>query len=480
MKYDFVFHSFSLNSFYKIFSKPATTVDSVKYLYEYLKKLKRERRLETITLLEEKVYVEKFYLRDYSRYYAEAFSHFPRFTKRLHFFSCKLTHSRLKELINSDKESLKNFVDENYLGYVIVKPVTDEANSCLIGRSLLKTYPTTINDNIRRYLKSKNEASLFGIDLVIDSIPFQEQDIAVGACASACLWMTQFAIKKWFNIPIRSLAEVTECSRIQTPFASPFPVYPSAGLTLAEIANYIQNLNLHFHRTDKDDIKLTLKNLENEGITGLTEDEIIETLIKAYFDLSFPIICGLQFFDGQEEADMHAVLISGYREDKNGKIVELYIHDDQIGPYCCTELDGSIKIWKNEWLLLNDVSKIELREILIPVDPLVKLRFLDFSVYYYYHIKPQADSFGLKSIPKLYHINEYKRQILTKQISTYIDEKREVIYDKNNPKLRFLSKNMPRYIWVAHHLQNNKEVVDVIFDANRTIVRDPITELYFK
>ena len=61
----------------------------------------------------------------------------------------------------------------------------------------------------------------------------------------------------------------------------------------------------------------------------------------------------------------------------------------------------------------------------------------------------------------------------------YIDEKEKEISEELSPKLRFLSKNMPRYIWVAHIKQDDKAYVDVIFDANRTIVRNPIAELYF-
>lgn len=481
MKYDYTFHPFLLSSFHKIFGRPGTTIDSVKYLYEYLKKLKRERKIKTITILEEKVYVEKFYLRDYSRYYAEAFIQFQRFTQRVHFFSCKLTHKKIREILNSgDRKIISELGEKTYLGYVIVKPVKDESGSHLIGRSLLIPYPKNIQSNTRHYLMSENEASLFGIDLKIKSIPFHEQDIAVGACASACLWMTQFVLKEWFDIPIRSLAEITELSRIQSPYASPYPVYPSAGLTLSEIANYIQHLKLHFHRADRSDISFTLKNLERRGITGLTDDIIVENLIKSYFHSGFPIICGLQFFDGQQETDMHAVLLSGYKENKNGEIVELYIHDDQIGPYCRTEIDGSIKKWKNEWLLLDDVSKIELYDIIVPVDPLVKLRFLDFCIYFYYNLKPQVDQLGLKSESRLYHINEYKKQILSnKQIALYIDENEKEFSEKFNPKVRFLSKNMPRYVWVAHVIENGESSIDVVFDANRTIIHDPIAIIYF-
>ena len=74
------------------FSKKALKEDLClsrwEYFYEYLKGLKKEKYGDKykIIILIENEYVDKYYLRDYAKYYAEAFSQNKRFTKRIYFF----------------------------------------------------------------------------------------------------------------------------------------------------------------------------------------------------------------------------------------------------------------------------------------------------------------------------------------------------------------------------------------------------------
>jgi|GEM_PF-7084796 len=472
MKLSLKFHPFSLNSFYNIFGKSKSEINSIKILYDYLEKLRLEMKIKKITILEEKEYVEKFYLRDYSRYYAEAFNQFERFTIRLHFFSCDMNHSKLNNLIKSnDLNKIKKFMEKFYLGYIVVKPVTDKEGVHLIGRSVIKPYPDTVNGDIRYFLKIKNFGSLFGMNFIIESIPFHEQDIAVGVCASACLWMTQFAIKKWYDIPILSLAEITEASFLQTAYSTPDPIYPSSGLNLAEIANYVRKINVHFHRININDIDLLITEMKKKNIKNITENMVLIDLIKSYLNANFPIICGLQFYKEKKETDMHAVLITGFRKNDKGIIKELYVHDDRINPYSKTTFIGnSIKKWNNKLINRNDVDEIVLKDMLIPVDPLVKLRFIPFASYFYL-TKKVAITQKRNCEVKLYHINDYKNYILCKNITSFECYRKEKKENTNRcPKKFILSKNLPRYIWVIHLIEKNQVIADFIFDANNVII----------
>jgi len=465
---------FSRSALESIFGPTHAKLNRIDYLNEYFEKLMKEKSIKNITIVKEEEYIDKFYLRDYSRYYAEAFEIFPNRSQRIHFFSRGFDEEEFKNiLVSGDNENLfgndDNKVDKKceYLGHITVKPVKDDENSSLMGRSVLAPYPNKEGDNNRFYLTAKNQCSLYGIDLILNSIPFHEQDMAVGACASACLWMSQFIIENWFSIPVHSLAEITEMSRLKAPYTAPAPLYPSEGLTPAEVVAYTEQLNLHFHVIRMEDIIENATD-DTQDIDLDVIDELIQDIIKAYFNAGFPIICGLDIYEKYDESveenyyDGHAALLTGYKEDKDEEIIELYLHDDRIGPYCRTKFFDTKFDWNNNWITSGEAEKVILSKFIIPVDPLVKLNFLWLFPPYHYIWKENSEKAELK----IYHISSYKKSIFNKKF-------------KNKEKI--LSRNMPRYVWVLHLYENDDKNIsrDVIFDANRILLREPIEIVEF-
>ncbi len=458
----FTVEDFSFEYLEETFQPTKRPLNKIKYLYNYFNVLKKERNFENITIIKENDYIDKFYLRDYSRYYAESFHKLHNRSERLHFFSGTIDKQEFKSILKNG--STEYFQGEktkyNYLGHLTLKPVEDEYGSKLIGRTAITPYPEKQGENTRHYITTKNTCSLFGIELSLQSLPFHEQDIAVGACASACLWMTQFPIQKWYDIPIRSIAEITELSRLQGPYdTSPAPLFPSEGLTPSEVASYLEVLGIHFQIFDIEALYNKRIELKTKQGYEVSINELIDDIIKAYSNAGFPIICNL---DMGNNGQGHAVLISGYKEAKTGEIIELYLHDDKIGPYCRTKFDKEYKThWINHWIDSKEVSKIVLRKFIIPVDPLVKLHYLQcFEKFYSWRQSLERIEF------KLYHISNYRKQIINKKFE-----------DKEN----VLSKNMPRYIWVAHIYDEDKKVNtrDAVFDANRIFLRKPETIIEF-
>jgi len=467
MAINFTVESFSREFLEKTFNPTKRILNRIDYIFGYFETLKTEIGNQNITIVKEHDYIDKFYLRDYSRYYAESFHKFQNRSERLHFFTGKFSEGEFIEILKSGNEQKnigpigeKNKFD--YLGNITVKPVGDEYDSKLMGRTAIAPYPIKQGENIRHHLKIKNECSLFGLDLQINSLPFHEQDIAVGACASASLWIAQYGIKKWYDIPIRSLAEITELSRLQTPYALPSPLYPSEGLSPSEIVSYLENIGLHFQIFDIE--ALIQKKIELKTKTGVevSLSELIEDIIKAYFRADFPIICNLDMGEN-DDYQGHAVVLSGYKENNSGEIIELYLHDDKIGPYCRTKFDSDRKDhWINNWVTSKIIKKIVLRKFIIPLDPFIKLHFFNcFNMFYEWKNKLEKIDF------RLYHISAYRKKIISKNFP-----------DKEN----ILSENMPRYIWVAHLYDDDPKINsrDVIFDANEIFLRKPIKEIEFK
>ena len=220
-----------------------------KYIYNYLKHLSAKT-----CVLEDK-YIDKDFLIDYSKFYARSSDIDEKFTKRLHFFSECFYKKDLKHfLLNKDKndKNIQKKLNKSYLGFVVIKPVYDSEKNPLIGRTILQTYQTKTNGKYRIYLKGKHNVSFFGIPLVIKSLPFQTQDIAVGACASTACWISLHPLADLFGIKNNSLFEVTESS---TSFPSLERNFPSHNLTLFQIKNYFNSIRLETEMIDVTKIK---------------------------------------------------------------------------------------------------------------------------------------------------------------------------------------------------------------------------------
>jgi hypothetical protein len=71
----------------------------------------------------------------------------------------------------------------------------------------------------------------------------------------------------------------------------------------------------------------------------------IPIALKAYINASIPLIALLEL-KKKEKVSWHAVVISGYRRDEKRKVKELYVHDDQIGPYSSVKpVKGNFEFW---------------------------------------------------------------------------------------------------------------------------------------
>jgi hypothetical protein len=139
------------------------------------------------TMLVESPYVDRHYIEEYSRYYATAFRPPASSTVRIHFFTAPLTDEQLREWLhravgsNEQRLEFQAQLQDSYRGYVVVRPLP----SAPIGRSILAVYS---NKESRRFTTQPHRAHLLGVELTIEGVPFQQQEVAVGACATTAMW----------------------------------------------------------------------------------------------------------------------------------------------------------------------------------------------------------------------------------------------------------------------------------------------------
>lgn len=409
------------------------------YIYDYLGDLNAN------TYVVENRYIDKDYLIDFAKFYARSFNVDEKYTQRFHFFSEKFSNDEfITSIIENDDEKIKK-IQQSYLGFTILRPIKDWKGNPYIGRTVFKTYPLIVNDENRFYLTQKYHFSLFGIPLTVESLPFQAQDSAVGGCATTACWVALHPLHTLFGIQKYAPYEITN---ISVAFPTLNRNFPSTGLTLYQMKSQFNALGLETEFINVDKIG-------HMNSAYQANDDIVADAVKAYCNLGLPIIAALRLCRGTV-VDYHAVVISGYRH-KNGKITELYIHDDQIGPFHRVKPCGNFSNWLNEWVNKYGITKIEVERLIIPIYEKLRLNFgaiysiyLDWKQDLIIYAKKEKVEESLRTELLLVGLNDYKNFLLSRTFSD---------------KVNILKMNFPRFIWVMRATFQDKIKRDLVFDG---------------
>lgn len=286
----------------------------IRYITNYLSGLGAK------TIVCETKYIDKDYLADYQAYYATCLNCYPKHTARLHFFKSNFNHDDFLNWIKKNNiEKLKE-LNENYLGFSIIKPLP----VTFLGKTCLKVYPKRIP---KKLLLKTYKASLFGIQLEVESIAFQEQDKGVSACATTSLWVLMHATEHFYYNNVPSLSEIT--LKATDSIKSNINSFPNAGLSNLQLITALESYQLKLHYFKFDNTNISLKQ--------------VNELIITHLNSNIPILSGCSVFSSKKTGENtytgeHAVTVLGYCTDTDGKLDHLYLHDDRIGPYVKAKL----------------------------------------------------------------------------------------------------------------------------------------------
>ena len=408
--------------------------DQAVYIQSYTKEIGSNK------IVVEEDYTDKDYILDFQRFYSRSFGEKEWRTTRIHFFGGSLTCEELREelLQPSSSESLQN----DYLGFVVVKPVRNKGKQLIIGRTVLSTYPENAGDHRRIYIENPQRANLFGHELTIKSLPFQSQDRAVGACASAALWSVSNQLFHLFEMQRDSMYGITEEANRGVVYES--RAFPSQGLTYRQMCGYLRmkGLELEFFNINASNNKDEWK-------------DFISTVLKSFTETGIPIIAGIALHSTTTEArpdeiahvDHHAVVISGYSLNDNGEFNEIYVHDDQIGPYASVISSDGFLTWKYKTGGWSNYSSITLDSLIVPLYHKIRLPFIEVWMASKYL---EDDSTIKEHSLHLYEVRNYRKRLLKLNIS-----------DKET----LLTTQMPRYVWVFEATYVNGLKEEVVLDA---------------
>lgn len=306
------------------------------------------------------------------------------------------------------------------------------------------------------------EVNLFGIDLKIEALAYQEQDSTVCACATSSLWSIFHSTGKLFQHPIPSPVEITKIATDHV--SSDTRIFPNKSLNLKMIAQGIKNIGLEPYKIQIDNIN-TLK-----------------ASVYAYLKANIPMLMTFMLLNKQEQETLsigHAVAVIGYNmfndetehfspfKLKAFDINKIYVHDDQVGPYArmeilsdekgtavlSTSFDKDLKTQNEPYWSLPFALSIPLyKNIRIPFDNIFGHTFTFNSILNYFS-KELDLNWDFEWDIYLQSKKQLKSYILNNEYNNVI-----------NPK-GILTKSLPSYIWCCEIILNGELVLKVLFDA---------------
>ena len=190
----------------------------IDYLFKYLDEI------DCKFMVVENYYVDKCYLDDYLHFYANCHQFYTRTCRRVHFFTEIFNLEILFTDIKKSK-SLKKNLQSKYLGFTVIRPIPEMR----VGRTLLKVYRDT---NL--------------LDLIVKSVPFQEQDSVIHACATTAIWTVLEHSTHKFQYYSPTPYEI----RTSAPNFSNHRPIPTSGLTVLEIIGAIRYFGMEIEIGD--------------------------------------------------------------------------------------------------------------------------------------------------------------------------------------------------------------------------------------
>lgn len=435
-----------------VLSKP-----HIAYFKTYFGELKAQ------TLVVEEPYIDRDFLDDFSGYYDRCYEDYQRKCKRVHFFDIALSEKDFDSLLSkpAGPAVFERFQD-SYLGFIVVKRLPDT----VVGRTCLKTYP---DDNGRRRfpIVRKYVATLFGLPLEVSTLAFQEQDRSVSTCATSALWSAFQGTGILFHHHIPSPVEVTKAATIRFPNERAFP---SRGLEVLQMVDAIRNMDLDPLSTD------------------VSDSFVFKATLYAYVSGRIPVLLGIKYTPctGPQSPRYHAVAVTGYslgganaepygpREFrlKSSRMDQLYVHDDQVGPFAKMPFEPSNTHKKpprllQVWTDLDGTTKSHKCEVefaLVPLYNKIRIAFADILriITQFDGILASLRSKGfISSIPAPFEwdivlstVNDFKTEFLFSQ-----KVRSEAL------RKRVLLASLPRYLWRARGWIDDVAELDLLFDA---------------
>lgn len=437
-------------------SNEHTSPDAIrgKNHFGYLKTYLDDIGAKTI-VIEEK-YISKDFLHDYASYYSLCFQPYPKFCRRVHFFALEFDESLFDEML-AGNSSID--IPGSYLGFIVVKPIP----YTIIGFTLLKVYsnsPTT-----RQFWGVKEyDVHLFGKELRVESLAFQEQDSILAACATTAIWSMLNKAADFQVCLLKSPSEITRDSGTLSTDGS--RLFPNKGLDIRQICQAIYQSGLATEVRQGD---FPLPEGKRLGpFKKVVSRSFLKKILNAYSSIGIPLILVIAV-PRSDGYGFHAITVSGFKQAgpepvepstkisyHSDNIEKFYAHDDQWGPFARIE-------WFDDCELITEWNDGDRRtyvlHVIVPTFPKIRIPYEDIEIIVEGLDRILTTTFGTKTVHdlvwdiKVDYSENYKQQLLDLDPAAFPD------------KVSHLKQSLPKFVWIATCYIGDKPALKVVFDA---------------
>jgi len=290
-------------------------------------------RLGARTLVVEHHYIDRHFMEEVALYYSRCLVPRPNSCARIHAFAAvdgrDLDDENLSGLIRraaleqEETERVAALLQDAYLGFIVVRPLP----SVPIGRTVLDVLGDREHDS---WIGVEYKVHFLGFELAIRGVAFQQQDRAVGACATTAVWTALQRLCRHEGDRTPTPSEITEAA-VQHILSWGRP-YPSPGLTIEQMCAALRRFDfppIVFDTAESSesfpkDFKVRLNVYLRSGIPVIL---VLRSGMNSYHAVTAigfrdePALCQKDQVDGREVAI------------RNLDYSCLYVNDDRLGPY---------------------------------------------------------------------------------------------------------------------------------------------------
>lgn len=256
-------------------------------------------------------YVDLDYRSEFHALYGRMHADVPAYAHRIHFFGGEIRDSHLGSLPP----------DHAYIGYISVRPVS----AGVVSRAMLP--PPRDAPTVRCAVREG--VGFFGEQLVVEGVPFSQQDTSLGACAHAAAWVCHYSGHLRGDVSRRPRAEIA----LQAdPSLTPERALPSNGLNVQQLSDVLRRFDLpaiFYVMGSLPSTRLPWQPPDPTPPTpdalGGTWDDRVFAVMCRHLNGGYPILVGTY---------NHAFVVIGWEWHPTDQDRVIFVrHDDQRGPY---------------------------------------------------------------------------------------------------------------------------------------------------
>jgi hypothetical protein len=356
-------------------SDPATAFKQLNALTAYARDT-----LAAQSILIENEYVDRDHMEDHSVFYSKSLTPYPNRCRRISFFSLSVADlerelAGLLETIRADRtqydEVCSRFSDAFFVGFSVVRPLPGSP----VGRSILR--PPKGADVV---CSPRSRIHILGLEMTVAGVPYQQQDVAVSACATTALWSSLQAAS--YQEPLRGAtpAQITMlASKHALPFGRPMP---SEGLSTGQMCQAIDALGVAPSLLKAEDYEDTRGCLYAALRSGVAPVLILQPIPSG---LDLHAVCAVGMYHDEKALKPLASLSNAI--DVAGQLAALLIHDDRTAPYVRCKLFSEAG---RPALELPDGERWRVYQVIVPTHPKIRLSLLTLRRIAATHLAPCA------------------------------------------------------------------------------------------